>query len=105
MMFGSCQRLHRGKWWQLAINIPSCCMQMTWHWQSNLRRGCKTVLVTGKGHWSARDLSKHQQDRNYGMLQSTRNSNNQGRGWKHTEADLDIQVSRIDLQCSGRVRT
>src|SRR6218665_393031 len=27
-----------------------------WHWRSKLRWGCKTVLVTGKGHWSARDL-------------------------------------------------
>src|SRR6218665_1274909 len=36
----------------------TCCMQMTWHWRNKLRRGCKTVLVTGKGHWSARDLIK-----------------------------------------------
>src|SRR6218665_1567531 len=34
----------------------TCCMQMTSHWRSKLRRGCKTVLMTGKGHWSARDL-------------------------------------------------
>src|SRR6218665_3586202 len=34
----------------------TCCMQMTWHWRGKLRQGCKTVLVTGKEHWSARDL-------------------------------------------------